>query len=577
MLTLGKEIRLLWRDRVGLFMLLVAPIIVIAAAGFSLANIYAGASPRSDESMALVDLDHNELGRIVAASLRRQHGLRIVNVRDSAAARRLVLETKTALLALVVPAGSTERLAHGREVPLVVITDPVRYLQTVQVELRLTEMCRRITAAATSRAQVRLGKAQAAERARLAEMATNLQNLNASAERLADEAANQRKLAQQTLQRQVAESFSRDTAQFRASLSAAIDNLFDELSRQRNQGLAQQDKLRSELIEYFARLDSARTDFETWLNQLKLLAGRNAKQIPPPPIFPSPPADLPAKLNAPSSAPADFAPLKQDLTRQLNNSIGLVAPTVQIPAEPPMPTTPPLPHVALADSNGSVILPGSLRVSEAALNDSGHSGLHGFDAFDLQVPGFAITFLLIGMLMGISLALIDEREWGTLVRLRASGIPIEATLCGKIAARFMVGFVQMIVLLVAGWAIFGISLGQRPAALLLPSAAVAFAAAAFGLIVASVGRSRDAILPVGAIVIMTMAAIGGCWWPIDFEPGWMRTAALALPTTWAMQAFNDLMIRGLAPSACLLPSAVNVAFGILYAAVGIVTARRRFA
>jgi hypothetical protein len=57
----------------------------------------------------------------------------------------------------------------------------------------------------------------------------------------------------------------------------------------------------------------------------------------------------------------------------------------------------------------------------------------------------------------------------------------------------------------------------------------------------------------------------------------MRTVALGLPTTWAMQAFNDLMIRGLPVSAALVPSAVNVGFGILYAAVGLRIARRRFA
>ncbi|MGH7880291.1 MAG: ABC transporter permease, partial [Candidatus Binataceae bacterium] len=125
--------------------------------------------------------------------------------------------------------------------------------------------------------------------------------------------------------------------------------------------------------------------------------------------------------------------------------------------------------------------------------------------------------------------------------------------------------------------VFGVSLGAHPLALLAPGAAIALAAAGFGLIVASAGRTRDAVLPVGAIVIMTMAAMGGCWWPIDFEPQWMQTVALALPTTWAMRAFNDLMIRGLPASSAILPTAVNLGFGILYAATGALLARRRFA
>jgi len=180
-------------------------------------------------------------------------------------------------------------------------------------------------------------------------------------------------------------------------------------------------------------------------------------------------------------------------------------------------------------------------------------------------------------LMGVSLALIDERDWGTLDRLRAAAAPLGATFAGKLLARFVIGFVQMAVLFAAGWVFFGISLGRAPLALVVPCAAIAFAGAAFGLVVAGIGRTRDAVLPVGAIVIMTMAAVGGCWWPIDFEPGWMQKAALVVPTTWAMRAFNDLMIRGLSASSALVPSAVNLGFGFLYMIVGIAISRRRFA
>src|SRR5262249_28174148 len=79
--------------------------------------------------------------------------------------------------------------------------------------------------------------------------------------------------------------------------------------------------------------------------------------------------------------------------------------------------------------------------------------------------------------------------------------------------------------------------------LLLPTAGIVFAGTAFGLVVAGVARSREAVLPIGSIVIVTMAAVGGCWWPIDLEPPWMQSVARAFPTTWAMSAFHDLMIR----------------------------------
>ena len=82
-------------------------------------------------------------------------------------------------------------------------------------------------------------------------------------------------------------------------------------------------------------------------------------------------------------------------------------------------------------------------------------------------------------------------------------------------------------------------------------------------------------MPVGSIVIVTMAAVGGCWWPIDLEPRWMRNVALAFPTTWAMDAFNDLMIRRRGVEAALRPAAVMVGYGVLYLVAGVALFGRR--
>ena len=105
------------------------------------------------------------------------------------------------------------------------------------------------------------------------------------------------------------------------------------------------------------------------------------------------------------------------------------------------------------------------------------------NAFDQYVPGFGVTFLLIGMMLGISLTLFDERDWGTLQRVRAGGASLAGILIGKVLARVVVGVVQMIVLFGVGWALFDIALGRQPAALLLPMISMAFAGAALGLVI----------------------------------------------------------------------------------------------
>ena len=576
-LTLGKEFRLLRRDPVGLFMLVVAPIVVIAAGGFSLADVYSGGRlHQADRIIAVVDEDRGEVGRAVADALRHQPGLKTVTVAGPATARELVLEGGTALLAVIIPAGSTGALAQGRDVRLSLITDPVRYQPTVRVEVGLAEMCRRITAGAAAQAQARIAKRQAALRAQIDSALAALRATHEQAEMFAHAAGKARTAAQAQIKSQFAATVTSSSAQMRKMFEQSLDSALAGLAQQINAQTAQQRDGQKQLRTYFAQLESAKTNFEHWLDQLKSLAGSHANEVPPPPTFPDPPANLTALLNSPPPPPVDTAALKKSLTATMNRATAPALAVAKIPEPPPIPRVPPMPRIPVVALEGTVVLPGSLGVGGGTTNANGDATLRGFNVFDFYVPGLAVTFLLIGMLMGLSLALIDEHDWGTLTRLRSAAAPLGTTLFGKLIGRFLIGFVQLVVLFAVGWAMFGVSLGLNPAALLVPCAAISFAAAGFGLLVAGAGRTRDAVLPVGAMVIMTMAAIGGCWWPIDFEPQLMRTVALGLPTTWAMQAFNDLMIRGLPVSAALVPSAVNVGFGILYAAVGIRITRRRF-
>jgi ABC-type multidrug transport system permease subunit len=54
----------------------------------------------------------------------------------------------------------------------------------------------------------------------------------------------------------------------------------------------------------------------------------------------------------------------------------------------------------------------------------------------------------------------------------------------------------------------------------------------------------------------------------------MQRVALAFPTSWTMEAFNDLMIRRRGPEAAFVPTAVLFAFGALYLAIGLALFRR---
>jgi ABC-2 type transport system permease protein len=43
------------------------------------------------------------------------------------------------------------------------------------------------------------------------------------------------------------------------------------------------------------------------------------------------------------------------------------------------------------------------------------------------------------------------------------------------------------------------------------------------------------------MLILTMSAIGGSWWPLFIEPQFMQDLAHVTITAWAMDGFHDLL------------------------------------
>src|SRR5262245_63121648 len=103
---LAKDLRLLWRDRVGLIFLGLAPLAVITVAGLSLANLY-GADPTGQTAYELpfADEDNGALGREIQERLARETAVRLQPVDSAAEAERLVRD-KQAGTALVIPQGT---------------------------------------------------------------------------------------------------------------------------------------------------------------------------------------------------------------------------------------------------------------------------------------------------------------------------------------------------------------------------------------------------------------------------------------------------------------------------------------
>ena len=182
--------------------------------------------------------------------------------------------------------------------------------------------------------------------------------------------------------------------------------------------------------------------------------------------------------------------------------------------------------------------------------------------------GQLVTWVQITLLAAAEV-LVDERLRGTLKRMLATSASRATILGSKLLARLALGILQMALLLVGGALIFNVGWGKQPLATAAVSLAFALATVGLGLLVATFVRSRGQANSVVVGLAMTMAALGGAWYPLEITPPLYRQIVKILPSTWAMQAYTDLLARG-ATLAELLPEiGVLLLFAAAFIAVGI--------
>lgn len=189
------------------------------------------------------------------------------------------------------------------------------------------------------------------------------------------------------------------------------------------------------------------------------------------------------------------------------------------------------------ESSGDEALesPFSFEIADVVGDDDEKSAVAFFSA------GIGVMFLLFAV-SGRSGILIDEKESGVLRRVLASRLGLGQLLIGHWLFLAALGFVQVTVMFVWGWAAFGLDLwtAKHLTGFVVMTAVSAAAAAAFGLFLASLCRTRIQLAGVSAVVILVMSALGGSMFPRYLMPEGLKKLGLLTFNAWALDGYQKV-------------------------------------
>jgi ABC-2 type transport system permease protein len=163
----------------------------------------------------------------------------------------------------------------------------------------------------------------------------------------------------------------------------------------------------------------------------------------------------------------------------------------------------------------------------------------------LFVPGLVAFVLTIISALMTAISITREKETGTMEMLLVSPIRPTAIVAGKVIPYIVLGFVSVLLVLVAARTVFGVPLRGSLLLLLAESVLYIVTALALGIMISTKApNQRTAMIAALAGLMMPTLLLSGFIFPIDSLPPVLQWLSHLVPARWFLTIVRGIMLKG---------------------------------
>ena len=162
-------------------------------------------------------------------------------------------------------------------------------------------------------------------------------------------------------------------------------------------------------------------------------------------------------------------------------------------------------------------------------------------------------------------SLLDESDSGALDRVLSARVTMTTLLAGKLVYCALLAFAQLTLMFLWAALVFHLDFFSHIPGFLVMTAITSFAVASFGMLLASLARTRGQLAAFSTLIILTMSALGGSMFPKFIMSDAMIRVGYFTFNSWAIEGYQkifwrDQPIRSLGPEAAVLVTSGVVLF-----------------
>jgi ABC-2 type transport system permease protein len=183
--------------------------------------------------------------------------------------------------------------------------------------------------------------------------------------------------------------------------------------------------------------------------------------------------------------------------------------------------------------------------------------------FAQSSPGMLVQFTIFGLTTTATI-LVIERKSCTLQRMLTTSMRRWEIIAGHLLAMFTVVLLQQTLLVVFAQLFLNVNYLAQPLATLLVMVSLAAWIAALGLFIGTIARTDEQAVMWSLLAMFVLTALAGAWFPLDDTGQLFNTIGHLTPGAWAMDGFQNIVVRGLGLASVVVPAIVLWGFAALF-------------
>lgn len=192
-----------------------------------------------------------------------------------------------------------------------------------------------------------------------------------------------------------------------------------------------------------------------------------------------------------------------------------------------------------------------------------------------MVPGILGIIVTLTMVIMTSMAIVRERERGTLEQLIVTPVKAYELMIGKIVPYIFLGYIQITVALLVGVIVFGVPIRGSIVELYLLTLFFITASLGMGIMISNIAKNQMQAFQMSFFIMLPSIMLSGFLFPRDAMPKIIYYISNVIPLTYYLDIIRGIVLKGIGFSYLVGQVMCLLVFSVLFVTISVLKFKKK--